>query len=158
MLSLIQRLGRLRHQTHSVYRLRNEIDDLRFQMMQKQKHIEQIKTVVAIQTNDVRETLDKSKTQSGYIPPVNMVYVCSEIARREDELAEVMLLQRETAKNYAYKLYCLQTLHNSIIDLAQSTQEDARMFAIPFDFRACFQAVQDTSFDAEPAKEPTDGI
>jgi hypothetical protein len=146
MLSVVQRLGRLRHQTRSAYKLRTEIDELQLKIAQQQKHMEQTKTIVAIQMNDIRLTIQSVKDAGKYTPPANLVYICSEIARREDELAESAVINHETTKQYAYKLYSLQKLHNSIIDLAQTTEEDARLFSIPFDFRVCYQAVQDTSF------------
>lgn len=145
MLSVLQRLGKLKYRTRAAYQLKHDITELQQRLVYKETYLKQINTVLQIQKEDLERTAAAAAAASNPRLPLNMVYTYSEIERREQEWEAGRNWIEAHRKEYAYKVYQLNALHNEIFQLIDSTQEDAKMFGVPFDFPAAYQAVQDTS-------------
>jgi hypothetical protein len=146
MLSLFQRLGKLKYQARRVYQIKKDLVVLEGRLASKEVYLQQVQTVLDIQKREVEQfATNVEKEKEKHTLPLNLIYTCSEIERRETEWAEGRQWIDEHRKDYAYKAYQLQRIHNELLSLMESTQPEANRLGIPFDFPAVYQAVQETS-------------
>jgi vacuolar-type H+-ATPase subunit I/STV1 len=138
MLSTLQKLGQLKHQTRTVYRLKNKIDSIKTDIETQRRLMVQVNTVLTIQ-REMAETFERSVE-----PPSHLVQLYAEIHRREEEWKDGETALIAFDKDIAYHLYRLQQIQNGMVRLLQEVKPEAMRHEISFDFESVYQAIQDT--------------
>lgn len=138
MLTTLQKLGQLKHQTRTVYRLRNEIDRIKSEMETRRRFMVQVNTVLTIQ-REMAETFERAVE-----PPTHLVQMYAEIHRREEEWRDSEAALVAFDKEMAYHLYRLRNVQNGMVRLLQEVKPEAELHDVSFDFGSVYQAIQDT--------------
>jgi uncharacterized protein (DUF3084 family) len=138
MLSTLQKLGQLKHQARTVYRLKNEIDRLKTEMETRRRYMIQVNTVLTVQ-REMAETFERST-----VPPTHLIQMYAEIYRRQEEWDETENAIETFDKEVAYHHYRLQKLQRVIMVSIQEVKTEAELHDILFDFDSVYQAIQDT--------------
>jgi chromosome segregation ATPase len=135
-------LGTLKHYTQKVYRLRYDINTLNQKIKDHRLQLHQAKTVLDVQKEYLTETLMATQTDPAY--PARFIQLYYDIARREDEIQEILHDLYESKKDYAYQLQEIQEIHTKMLQLIQESQTSAKELDVNYNFEMCFKAIEQT--------------